>query len=167
MEIAANTYRGVSKKCQNGGEGSLAGNVSFEQLGQVRGKQDSKPNIRAIRPMIASRNSGQLFSDGVRKQRVHDSVERNRVARRLCLEHYGYVCQACGLNFADHFGADFAGIIDVHHLNPLGESKEMQMVDPIKDLIPLCPNCHRMIHKGSYGLLTLNELRCIVNQSDC
>lgn len=39
-----------------------------------------------------------------------------------------------------------SGIIHVHHLAPLHESTGVREVDPEKDLIPVCPNCHAAIH---------------------
>ena len=37
-------------------------------------------------------------------------------------------------------------------------------VDPINDLIPLCPNCHAMVHRGS-EVLTLDSLKEIIKQN--
>ncbi|RCO07675.1 HNH endonuclease, partial [Bacilli bacterium] len=50
----------------------------------------------------------------------------------------------------------------VHHVIPLYEVKEEYIVDPIIDLIPLCPNCHSMIH-SSEPMLSVEELRERVN----
>ena len=40
-----------------------------------------------------------------------------------------------------------AGLIHVHHCKPLSEIQEGYEVDPIKHLIPICPNCHAVIHR--------------------
>jgi 5-methylcytosine-specific restriction protein A len=75
--------------------------------------------------------------------------ERNPKARKKCLEHYGVNCYICGFNFEDKYGAPGKGFIHVHHLKPLSEIKEQYELDPIKDLRPVCPNCHAMIHRSS------------------
>ncbi|WLC60221.1 HNH endonuclease (plasmid) [Leuconostoc carnosum] len=31
--------------------------------------------------------------------------------------------------------------------------------DPINDLVPLCSNCHRMIHRDKYNVLTVEHLK--------
>ena len=73
--------------------------------------------------------------------------ERNPAARRRCLEIHGVACLACGLDFVSKYGSLGAGFIHVHHLNPLSTISGAYAVDPSRDLIPLCPNCHAMIHR--------------------
>tara|TARA_R110002072_G_scaffold271082_1_gene431037 strand:+ start:11586 stop:12458 length:873 start_codon:yes stop_codon:yes gene_type:complete len=63
--------------------------------------------------------------------------ERNTTARRLCLEHYGLSCQACGMAYEDKYGGIGADLIHVHHVISLAEIGIEYQVDPIRDLIPL------------------------------
>ena len=72
--------------------------------------------------------------------------ERNPKARAACLAHYGYECQICGMSFEDTYGPEFKNVIEVHHIVPISEIGQNYVVDPIKDLIPICPNCHAIIH---------------------
>lgn len=74
------------------------------------------------------------------------TYERNRKARRLCIEHYGPTCQACTLNYERKYGAIGAQLIHVHHVTPLSEIGEAYEVDPIRDLVPLCATCHHVVH---------------------
>lgn len=71
--------------------------------------------------------------------------ERNQGNRKDCIAHYGYVCQVCGMNFEQAYGDLGKDYIEVHHLHPVSQG-ECQ-VNPIEDLIPLCSNCHSMIHR--------------------
>lgn len=71
--------------------------------------------------------------------------ERDRGNRKACIAHYGYVCQVCGMNFEQAYGELGNNYIEVHHLHPVAQGE--RKVDPIKDLIPLCSNCHSMIHR--------------------
>ena len=64
------------------------------------------------------------------------------------MERYGYSCVVCGFNFEDEYGDAAKDFIHVHHLMPLSEIKGVHKVDPIKDLRPVCPNCHAVIHLG-------------------
>jgi 5-methylcytosine-specific restriction protein A len=50
------------------------------------------------------------------------------------------------MSFEERYGPEAAGIIHVHHVVPLSEIGERYEVDPIKDLRPVCPNCHTVIH---------------------
>lgn len=84
--------------------------------------------------------------EGSRRMRTAQVIERSRVNRARCIAHYGSVCQVCGFDFAETYGAFAKGRIEVHHIKPVSEFDSAQSVDPVKDLIPLCPNCHTAIH---------------------
>jgi 5-methylcytosine-specific restriction protein A len=71
--------------------------------------------------------------------------ERNPRNRLLCLRIHGATCRICHLN-PEELYSDAGGIIEVHHLQPLSAAGEPRPYDPVTDLIPLCPNCHRAVH---------------------
>ncbi len=73
--------------------------------------------------------------------------ERNSKARKKCIEHFGARCKVCDLDFERRYGEVGRGFIHVHHLRPLGRLKSSYRLDPLKDLIPVCPNCHAMLHR--------------------
>jgi 5-methylcytosine-specific restriction enzyme A len=77
----------------------------------------------------------------------------------MCLHHYGYACRICSFSFGESFGAEAASLIHVHHVEPLSESGPRQ-TDPVRDLIPVCPNCHLVIHSRK-PCLTLDEVRAL------
>ncbi|MDA0666950.1 MAG: HNH endonuclease [Planctomycetota bacterium] len=52
----------------------------------------------------------------------------------------------CGFSFEKTYGEKAKGYIHVHHLVPLAEVGASYEVDPAKDLRPVCPNCHSVIH---------------------
>jgi 5-methylcytosine-specific restriction protein A len=78
-----------------------------------------------------------------------NKYERDPRARQLCLNHYGYCCSVCGLDFSERYGELGAGFIHVHHLKELSAVGQGYNVDPVADLRPVCPNCHAMLHKVS------------------
>lgn len=98
------------------------------------------------RKEISSANDLAL-SEGTLKSVELNQYERNSTARRLCIEHYGTACQACGLCYEEKYGAIGAGLIHVHHTTPLSAIGEAYIVDPIRDLIPLCATCHHVVHR--------------------
>jgi hypothetical protein len=73
--------------------------------------------------------------------------ERNPEARRLCLAHHGTACRACGLRMGEVYGPLGEGYVHVHHKTPLSAIGQDYEVDPIRDLIPVCPNCHAILHR--------------------
>lgn len=72
--------------------------------------------------------------------------ERSPEARLACLAHKGYTCVACGTNMQQVYGDIAREFIHVHHLNQISDAGARE-VDPIKDLVPLCPNCHSVAHR--------------------
>ena len=56
-------------------------------------------------------------------------------------------------------GRDF---IEVHHVKPLYMTNGEQEVDLKTDLVPVCPNCHRMIHRKKSEILSVEDLQKIV-----
>jgi len=72
--------------------------------------------------------------------------ERNSIARQKCLDHHGYSCKVCGKQMEHIYGIVAKYIIEVHHIVPLSEIGKQYVIDPIKDLVPVCPDCHTIIH---------------------
>ncbi|MGD6846309.1 HNH endonuclease [Rossellomorea aquimaris] len=98
--------------------------------------------------------------EGERRTITVNSYERNPLARKQCLDHYGAECQVCKMNFEDTYGEVGRDFIHVHHLTPLHEIQKGYKVNPIEDLIPVCPNCHAMLHRKEDGVyLSVEELR--------
>lgn len=87
-----------------------------------------------------------------------NAYERNADARAACLGHYGYACQCCAFDFQAVYGEIGSGYIHVHHLIPLSEIGREYVVDPVADLIPVCPNCHAMIHR-TRPMLTIEQVQ--------
>ncbi len=72
--------------------------------------------------------------------------ERNPVARKLCIKHYGPKCRVCDFDFSAKYGEIGQGFIHVHHIREISTVGSSYRVDPIDDLRPVCPNCHAMLH---------------------
>lgn len=88
-----------------------------------------------------------LFEGAVRQITVN-AYERNPVARQKCIKVHGTTCCVCGFNFGAVYGPEAEGYIHVHHVRALSETDGEYAVDPIKDLRPVCPNCHAVLHLG-------------------
>ncbi len=73
--------------------------------------------------------------------------ERDPRARQACLEHHGARCQICGLAMDQVYGPEMTGYIHVHHICPLAKQGTRHQVDPVRDLLPVCPNCHAYLHQ--------------------
>jgi hypothetical protein len=49
---------------------------------------------------------------------------------------------------------------------PLKDIGESYKIDPVRDMIPLCPNCHAMVHRSNESRpLAVEVLRSIIDES--
>jgi hypothetical protein len=87
------------------------------------------------------------YSEGAVRSVTVNAYERDKEARRCCIQHYGPKCVVCGMDFGTVYGAA-DGFIHVHHLKALSEIGAEYRVNPVADLRPVCPNCHAVIHLG-------------------
>jgi 5-methylcytosine-specific restriction endonuclease McrA len=102
------------------------------------------------------------LTEGSRKNIVVDAYERNQKARKTCLKYYGYNCRVCGILFSDIYGKAGNEVIQVHHLKPIYKSKSKHVINPINDLIPVCANCHVIIHTRKPPLSIREVKRTII-----
>ncbi|MCA9317619.1 MAG: HNH endonuclease [Planctomycetes bacterium] len=93
--------------------------------------------------------SGATYREGATKAVLVNAYERDPRCRAACLAHYGHSCVVCGMSFGSQYGAEFAGMIHVHHLTLISARGGSHEVDPVADLRPVCPNCHAAIHRRS------------------
>ncbi len=96
--------------------------------------------------------------EGKKTQRYTTVYERDPKLRETAIKIHGTTCKACGFNFFDTYGEHGKDYIQVHHIKPLSETKETK-VNPKTDLIPLCANCHVIIHRKKDKTLTIEELK--------
>ena len=100
----------------------------------------------------------ETYPEGSKHVITVNAYERNPEARRKCIQHFGTTCFVCGFNFENFYGSDFRDFIHIHHLVLLSSVGDKYIVDPIKDLIPVCPNCHAAIHRKNPPL-TIEQIK--------
>lgn len=80
-------------------------------------------------------------------QRVEvNRYERSRLNRAACIAARGATCAVCDFDFEQVYGPIGAGFIHVHHVTPVSQLGPGYRIDPVRDLVPVCPNCHAMLH---------------------
>jgi 5-methylcytosine-specific restriction enzyme A len=104
------------------------------------------------------------YKDGAVKQYYGKRYERRTENRKKAIEHHGLNCVVCGFNFEKVYGERGKDFIEVHHVNPLSTIGEQIVIDPKEDLVPVCSNCHRMIHRRKDNVLTVDDLKLLVTR---
>ncbi len=99
--------------------------------------------------------------EGLRKTIIVNSYERNSKARMLCVKHFKAICAVCSFDFEKFYGEIGKGFIHVHHIIPVSQIGTEYQINPINDLIPVCPNCHAMLHKQEPPI-SIEELKAML-----
>lgn len=128
------------------------GAATAEELGMIRRwTRRFVAALLAIAPLEAQETpSGEAlegFREGAAKVTRTVRYERDRRNRTAAIAIHGTACLACGLEFGSVYGEVADGFIEVHHTVPLAKVGEGYIVNPAKDLVPLCPNCHAVAHR--------------------
>ncbi len=111
--------------------------------------------------------NGHEVPEGVKSRVDVNRYERDRNARQQCLDHFDYTCQVCDLRFEDRYGEFALGYMQVHHIVPLSQitDRDNYKVNPEKDLVAVCPNCHAMLHHRSRIPRTVETLRHLMAEA--
>jgi 5-methylcytosine-specific restriction enzyme A len=87
------------------------------------------------------------YPEGAVSQVLVNRYERDPRNRREAIAIHGKTCLACNFNFAEKYGELGDEYIVVHHTVPVSQMGNDYVVDPAKDLVTLCANCHAMVHR--------------------
>jgi len=102
-----------------------------------------------LRSKVADENS-QDFPQNENRKLVKSHIARERSGRLAedCKKRDKYRCRVCGLLFEEVYGDLGHKYAEAHHCVPLARLKE-EIQNRTKDLITVCANCHRMLHRMS------------------
>jgi hypothetical protein len=79
--------------------------------------------------------------------RQHTVRERRTKWALVAKKRDGFTCRVCGINFGDLYGELGIRYVEAHHIVPLASMKRHEKIR-VDDLITVCANCHRMIHRS-------------------
>ncbi len=116
-----------------------------ERLAQVPGS--CFPDETDAPQTLGEVADSETHQEGAVRRVLVNRYERDPKARKKCIKHHGTRCAVCEFDFESRYGEIGKGFIHVHHLRPLGRLKSSYRLDPLRDLVPVCPNCHSMLHR--------------------
>ena len=96
---------------------------------------------------VGELNETDVYKEGDVDRVTVNRYERDPKARAACIAHHGLRCAVCDLSFEERYGEPGEGFIHVHHKRPLHRTRASNRVNPKTDLIPVCTNCHAMLHR--------------------
>lgn len=91
------------------------------------------------------------FPEGKETLRQHIARERNFTLSKKAKEkfkrgHGRLYCEVCGFDFEQVYGEIGKDYIEAHHIKPVSVMVEGEKTK-IEDLVMVCSNCHRMLHR--------------------
>jgi 5-methylcytosine-specific restriction protein A len=89
--------------------------------------------------------------------------ERSPSNRAAAITFHGSRCHVCDFDFETTYGLLGKGFIEIHHKIPVSRMGANYIVNPAEDLVPLCSNCHRMIHRHD-SPLEIETLKKLISQ---
>ena len=97
-----------------------------------------------------------MIQEGMKKIIETQVYERSIQLRNRAIQNYSrngkIFCNTCGFNFDDFYGEKIGSCyIEIHHIKPIfkyeDEDLNKVITKAINNVIPICSNCHRMIHR--------------------
>ena len=111
-------------------------------------KDESITGIQDFQNSLILKELDSGFEEGDKVRRTHIAIERNSKLRAAYFHaNPTTTCEACWVDMAERFPWA-SRMLDLHHLLPLSSGTRMKGSSTIfSDLAPLCPTCHRGVHR--------------------
>lgn len=106
------------------------------------------------------------YPEGANKYVTHKRKERSKKLIKLAKEYFKsknegkLFCEVCKFNFVEKYGKTGEDFIEAHHSLPVFQLNENHQ-STVNDIVLLCSNCHRMIHRKKEWL-SIEELKAVL-----
>jgi predicted HNH restriction endonuclease len=117
---------------------------------------------------------GIVIEEGDRTIANRSVVRRSSLLKKIAMKHFvdrdgSVACAGCGFRAEKAYGPDAIGqLIEIHHTEPLylAQTNIKSSIDAaLRKVAPLCPNCHRMVHRIPSECMSITELKDAITRS--
>lgn len=102
-----------------------------------------------------------IFTKSEKSTYIRSSKLRNKAIEKFTINGK-IVCTVCEFDFELRYGSHGEGYIEIHHIKPIYCFNDTEYIKTIQDalqnVVPLCSNCHRMVHRKKKPL-SIDELK--------
>lgn len=112
------------------------------------------------------KQDAEIYKAVENRKSVQRHVQRERNSHLVVLrkQHDDYQCQVCGFDYSKMYGELGIDFAEAHHIIPLSRN-DKQRLTTIDDLITVCANCHRMLHRmKGRGADDVTQLKSIIRK---
>jgi len=116
--------------------------------------------------------SGIVVEEGALERTTTTQRSRSQLLRGIAVREFKrkndnrLFCVACGFDFSQTYGELGKDFIVIHHEKPVHtmdiEGSRRTLEEALKKVIPVCANCHSMIHREKGKMLSVEELKEII-----
>ena len=115
-----------------------------------------------------------IIHEGFKRYSEVSVYERSTKLREYAINYFTknnrISCNCCNFNFSDFYGKNIGdSFIEIHHIKPIFKFKQddlsKTLKQAIKNLIPVCSNCHRMIHRNIKNPIEIKFLTSQISQN--
>ena len=110
----------------------------------------------------------EFVSEGEASLSISKTIKRSQKLRAAAIEHFSHngiiSCDCCDFEFKSHYGEIYGtSCIEIHHMKPIfqyaGESVKQTIDNALNNLLPVCPNCHRVIHRNKITAVMIQDFK--------
>lgn len=133
-----------------------------------------KIEINKNRQQVEVFDENIVIREGIKKITEVASFEQSQKLRHFAIQYYSknnrISCNCCSFNFEDYYGSELGkDFIEIHHTKPIfkyeNEDMESTLLKAVKNLMPVCSNCHRIIHRNWLKPLNIQVLIKNINEN--
>ena len=114
-----------------------------------------------------------IIEEGTRRVKNVQVYERSKKLREAAISRYtlkGHLkCSVCSFDFYEVYGERGRGYIEIHHKKPIVQYEDQDLTkfieQALQNVVPVCSNCHRMIHRDKNAPIPIEELRQLVQNA--
>jgi predicted HNH restriction endonuclease len=132
------------------------------RIGRSQYRTEAEVINNVIGPTEIDERSDAIFADLLDQVELfQDSLEGRRLLREHIIRERdptlirqfknalrSFKCSICNFDYGETYGPIGKGFIEAHHVEPIGMRKDESSTS-LNDLIAVCSNCHRMLHRKS------------------
>lgn len=115
----------------------------------------------------------EIVTEGEYALTITKTAKRSQRLREVAIEHFSHngiiACDCCGFEFKSYYGDIYGkSCIEIHHLKPIFQYAGVSIIqtidDALKNLLPVCPNCHRVIHRNKITAALIPTFKMEINK---
>jgi len=116
-----------------------------------------------------------IIEEGTVDERTVEQRKRSAKLRKIAITefkkgHGGKIfCETCRFDFSRAYGNHGKGFIEIHHTKPVHQvdlrGRRTKLPKALEEVVLLCSNCHRMVHRRK-NMLSISELKSIIRNQN-